>query len=100
MEMDEATRRRARSQPPGLSTSKLRKSPGSKVVLLVSVCLYVASLCLPAVAVPGDDPIGLVMLLSGVFGFTIGEFRWIANVFYLAGLVLAGFNRKARIAAV
>lgn len=100
MEMDEATRRRRRVPTVDLTTAELKPSRARKVVQVASVGVYVVALCLPAVFARGDDPIGLVMLISGPFGFSIGEYRWIANIFYFVGLGLAGHRRKLRIAAL
>ena len=71
-----------------------------KLVLLVSAAFYVAACFLPAVNPDGEDPVGLVLLMIGALGPTVGEYRWFANCFYVAGIALALSERPRRLASI
>lgn len=71
-----------------------------KLVLFVSASLYVAACVLPAVNPNGEDPVGLTLLISGIFAYNVGEYRWFANCFYVAGIVLASRGRPRRLASI
>jgi hypothetical protein len=71
-----------------------------KLVLFVSVSLFVAACALPAVHTNGEDPVGLTLLISGIFAANEGEYRWFANVFYVVGIVLASYERPRRLASI
>jgi hypothetical protein len=71
-----------------------------KLVLLVSAALYVAACLLPAVNPDGKDPVGLALLMIGALGPTVGEYRWFANCFYVAGIALALRERPRRPASI
>ena len=70
-----------------------------KLVLFVSASLYLAACALPAVNTNGEDPVGLTLLISGIFAYKVGEYRWFANGFYVAGIVLASYERPRRLAS-
>lgn len=74
---------------------------GSKrrLVLILSASLYVVACVLPAANPDGEDPVGLTLLISGIFAYNVGEYRWFANVFYVAGIVLASSRRPRRLAS-
>lgn len=75
---------------------------GRRELLWLVIALYAISLALPAVSLPngeGHGPIGLMFLVFGAFGFTVDDYRWIANILLFAGLILDEGWRRSPIAA-
>jgi hypothetical protein len=75
----------------------LVKQP-SRIVLLISVIVFVASLTQKGFSTAGEEPgswsPGLYLLLIGPVGLMAGIFEWFANPFLLAAWIFSWFGKQ------
>jgi hypothetical protein len=64
----------------------MKRAIERKVVLIISLSLFIASLAMPALQFRQHPPVlGLTTLLWGWWGVFTGDFPWFANGAYFAG---------------
>jgi hypothetical protein len=71
--------------------------PSTKVLLIrVSLLLYALSLVLPSLTSPETTMRGWEVLLIGVMGYVVGEFRWFANPLFFIAVASIGSVKYQR----
>ena len=74
----------------------MKRAVERKVVLIISLSLFIASLAMPALEFRQHPPVrGLTTLLWGWWGVLTGDFPWFANAAYFAGLLFASLKQRA-----
>ena len=74
----------------------MKRSGERKVVLIISLSPFIASLAMPALEFRQHPPVRrLTTLLWGWWGVLTGDFPWFANATYFGGLLFASLKQRA-----
>lgn len=68
-----------------------------RILTLITLALWVASLTMPAVSLGKDFKYGLDILVTGWLGFSVGTYAWFANIGFIISIGLLLKNKSALI---
>lgn len=66
-----------------------------RILTLITLAVWGASLTIPAVSLGKDFKYGLDILVTGWLGFSVGTYAWFANIGFIISIVLLLKNKSA-----